>query len=159
MERILVSETVNHVDKTITVKGWANVVRRQGKIVFIDLRDRSGILQCVFVPGNDAYEKVLEVRSEWVLEIEGKLSERPEKMVNQKTVTGRVELQAEKLTVLAKAETLPFAVDTDGMEINEEIRMKYRYLDLRRPRLQRNLMMRHTIAQFVRNFLSAEGFI
>lgn len=160
MERILISETVHHIDKKVKIAGWANVVRRQGKIVFIDLRDKSGILQCVFVPGNaDAYEKVLDVRSEWVLEIEGQLSKRPEKMVNEKTATGHVELQAEKLTVLSKAETLPFAVDTDGMEIGEEIRMKYRYVDLRRERLRRNLIMRHKVSQFVRDFLTQEGFI
>jgi len=159
MQRILISETVNHINEKIKVAGWANVVRRQGKIVFIDLRDKSGILQCVFVPGNDAYGKVLEVRSEWVLEIEGQLLKRPEKMVNQKVATGHVELQVENLIVLSKAETLPFAVDTDGMEINEEIRMKYRYLDLRRERLKHNLIMRHKISNFVREFLTKEGFI
>ena len=159
MERILISETKNNIDENVKIVGWANVVRRQGKIVFIDLRDKSGFLQCVFVPGNEAYEKVLDVRSEWVLEIDGKIIKRPEKMVNSKVETGHIELQAENLTILAKAETLPFDISTDGMEVNEEVRMKYRYLDLRRERLKRNLVMRHRVTKFVRDFFNNEGFI
>jgi len=160
MTRVLISETVNHIGEKVKIAGWANVVRRQGKIVFIDLRDKSGVLQCVFVPDNkDAYENVLEVRSEWVLEIEGQISKRPEKMVNPKVSTGHIELQVENLKVISKAQTLPFDVTTDGMEIGEEVRMKYRYLDLRRPRLQNNLIMRHKVSQFVRNFLTDEGFV
>jgi len=160
MKRILIAEAVNHVDEKIKVAGWANVVRRQGKIVFVDLRDTSGLLQCVFVPYNkDAYEKVLDARSEWVLEIEGKVIKRPEKMVNQKVATGHIELQAEKLTILAKAETLPFSIEGDGHDIGEEIRMKYRYLDLRRERMKQNLIARHQVVKLIRDFLSSEGFI
>ncbi len=143
----------------MTVAGWVNIRRAHGKIVFIDLRDKSGVLQCVFVPNNkEAYDAVAEVRSEWVVELEGQIIKRPEKMVNAEIETGGVEMGVEALRVIAKAETLPFAVDTDGKEINEEIRMKYRYLDLRRPRLKRNLIMRHQVALFMRNFLSQEGF-
>src|SRR5688572_28590675 len=158
MERILIADVVEKTDQKVKVAGWANVVRRQGKIVFIDLRDRSGLLQCVFVPGNEAYDKVLDVRTEWVLEIEGTLSKRPEKMVNAKTKTGHVELQAEVLNVLSKAETLPFPVDTDGMEIGEEVRMQYRYLDLRRERMKNNLIMRYRVIKFIRDFLGSEQF-
>src|SRR3989338_6299500 len=160
MQRFLISETAKHVGQKVKVAGWVNVRRAHGKILFIDLRDRSGILQCVFVPTNkDAYDKAQDIRTEWVVELAGQIVSRPEKMVNANIETGKVELSVEEVNVLAKAETLPFDVTTDGMEINEEIRMKYRYLDLRRPRLQQNLIMRHKTVKFVRDFLSAEGFI
>ncbi|OGZ66082.1 MAG: hypothetical protein A2822_04870 [Candidatus Staskawiczbacteria bacterium RIFCSPHIGHO2_01_FULL_41_41] len=160
MTRFLISEAAKHVGEKVTVAGWVNVRRAHGKIVFIDLRDKSGVLQCVLVPQNaQAYEASQEVRSEWVVELTGQIIKRPEKMVNKEISTGEVEMGVEGLTVLAKAETLPFDVGTDGMEIGEEVRMKYRYLDLRRPRLQRNLIVRHKVSQFVRNFLTGEGFI
>src|SRR3989344_951628 len=137
MQRFLISETVKHVGEKVKVAGWVNVRRAHGKIVFIDLRDISGVLQCVFVPSNkEAYEAVGEVRPEWVVELVGQIVKRPENMVNDKILTGQVELSVESLTVLSKAETLPFSIETDGKEINEEIRMKYRYLDLRRERLK-----------------------
>lgn len=140
--------------------GWVNVRRAHGKILFIDLRDRSGILQCVFLPNNkEAYDASQELRTEWVVELVGEVVARPEKMVNPEIATGTVELSVEGLTVLSKAETLPFDVTTDGREINEEIRMKYRYADLRRSRLKHNLIMRHNVAKFVRDFLTNEGFI
>lgn len=160
MQRFLIAEASKHVGEKITIAGWVNIRRAHGKIVFIDLRDKSGVMQCVFVPSaQEAYDAVAEVRSEWVIALTGQIVKRPEKMVNTEIETGTVELSVEKLEILSKAETLPFAVDTDGMEINEEVRMKYRYLDLRRPRLQKNLIMRHKTALFMRNFLSAEGFI
>lgn len=142
------------------VAGWASVVRRHGKIVFIDLRDRSGVLQCVFTPQiKEVYDKVQEVRPEWVLEITGQIVKRPENMVNPKIETGAIELSVDGLNVLSKSETLPFSIETDGREIGEEVRMKYRYLDLRRERLKNNLIMRHKAAKFVRDFLTEEGFI
>lgn len=160
MERFLIVDTAKHIGEKVKVAGWVNVRRAHGKILFVDLRDRSGVLQCVFVPQNkEAYEKATDIRTEWVVELEGQIVKRPDSMVNKNIETGSVELSVENVIVFSKAETLPFDVTTDGMEINEEIRMKYRYLDLRRPRLQHNLIMRHKTAQFVRNFLSNEGFI
>jgi len=160
MQRFLVNQTAKHVGEKVKVAGWVNIRRAHGKIVFIDLRDISGILQCVFVPSSkEAYDAVAEVRSEWVVELEGQVVKRPENMVNDKIETGKVELSVEKLTVLSKAETLPFTIDTDGMEINEEVRMKYRYLDLRRERLKKNLITRSKSAKFIRDFLTNEGFI
>src|SRR3989344_721557 len=160
MQRFLVNQTAKHVGEKVKVAGWVNIRRAHGKIVFIDLRDISGILQCVFIPSNkEAYDAVAEVRSEWVVELEGQVVNRPENMVNDKIETGKVELSVEKLTVLSKAETLPFTIDTDGMEINEEVRMKYRYLDLRRERLKNNLIARSKSAKFVRDFFTNEGFI
>jgi aspartyl-tRNA synthetase len=148
------------VGETVTVQGWINVRRAHGKIVFIDLRDRSGVLQCVLVPQQDqAYMAAADVRPEWVVELIGKVVKRPENMVNKNIATGEVELAVEHMTVISKAQTLPFDISTDGKEVNEEVRMKYRYLDLRRPRLQRNIMMRQKVTNFVRNFFTNEGFI
>lgn len=159
MERILVSETPQYTDKKIRVCGWVNIVRSHGKILFIDLRDRSGILQVVFLPNEkEAYETVKNVRPEWVIEIVGEVVKRPAQMVNAKIVTGQIELVAKELKVLNEAKTLPIDVGTDGFEIGEEARMKYRYLDLRRERLQNNLRMRYKTFQFIRDFLTKEGF-
>ncbi len=160
MQRFLISETAKHIGEKVKVCGWVNVRRAHGKILFVDLRDRSGILQCVFVPTNkDAYDKAQEVRAEWVIGVVGQIVKRPENMVNKKIETGKVELSVEELKILSKAETLPFSVETDGREINEEIRMKYRYLDLRRERMKNNLIVRHKVVKFIRDFLSNENFI
>ena len=160
MERLLISQTPEKAGEKVKVAGWVSVRRAHGKIVFIDLRDRSGILQCVFLPSNkEACEAVVEIRPEWVVELMGEVVKRPDKMVNAEISTGTVELVVESVNVLSKAETLPFDIDTDGMEINEEVRMKYRSLDLRRERLKTNLIMRHKVSTFVRNFLTNEGFI
>src|SRR3989344_9208222 len=160
MQRFLINQTAKHVGEKVKVAGWVNIRRAHGKIVFVDLRDISGILQCVFIPSNkDAYGFAEKIRSEWVLELVGQIVKRPENMVNANIETGSVEMSMESVKVLAEAKTLPFAIDTDGMEINEEIRMKYRYLDLRRERLKQNLIVRHKVVKFIRDFLSAENFI
>ena len=159
-QRFLVKETAKHIGERIRVCGWVNVRRTHGKILFIDLRDFSGILQIVFVPSNkEAYELAQTLRPEWVVEIIGQIVKRPESMVNPKIETGQVELSVESLKVLSESETLPFPIEGDGYDINEEIRMKYRYLDLRRERMKENFIVRHNVIQFVRNFLSQDGFI
>jgi len=160
MERVNIEDTIRKIGENVNVKGWVNARRDHGKIIFIDLRDRSGILQIVFTPDNkDIYEPVQQLRSEWVISVEGIIEERPEKLINPKLATGKIELKAEKVEILNKAETPPFAIDTDGYEINEEQRLKYRYLDIRRERVKNNLILRHKIIQFIRNFLSEKGFI
>ncbi len=161
MQRFLISETAKHIGEKVKVAGWVSVRRAHGKLVFIDLRDKSGVLQCVFVPSvsKEAHQIAQEIRTEWVVELVGQIVKRPENMINKEIATGEVEMAVESLNVLSKAETLPFDVTTDGMEIGEEVRMKYRYLDLRRPRLQNNLIMRHKMVQFMRNFFSDEGFV
>src|SRR5437868_9700167 len=112
MQRFLVSEIAKHVGEKVKVAGWVNVRRAHGKILFVDLRDRSGVLQCVFVPSSAAaYEAAQEVRPEWVVELVGQIVKRPEKMVNPELSTGQVELSVEELRVLSKAETLPFTID------------------------------------------------
>lgn len=160
MPRFLVAQTAKHIGEKVKVQGWVNVRRAHGKILFIDLRDRSGVLQVVFTPSNkEIYDLAEQLRPEWVIEIIGQIVKRPEKMINPKIETGEVEMSAESLRVLAKAETLPFSIEGDGMDINEEIRMKYRYLDLRRERLKNNLIVRHKAIKFIRDFLDEEDFI
>lgn len=160
MKRTLISETTNCVGQTVTVSGWANVVRAHGKILFIDLRDRSGLLQVVFLPQEaSVYEKVKNVRSEWVISITGQIVARPEKMVNAKISTGGVELVAKDLEVLSEAQTIPFDIGTAGYEINEEVRLKYRYLDLRRDRLQKNIKARDSVISFFRDYMHKNDFV
>ena len=160
MHKFLISETAKHIGEKVKVSGWVNTRRAHGKILFIDIRDRSGVLQLVFGPFNkEIYEKVQNLRSEWVIEVSGQIVKRPENMINPKIETGQVEMSVDEITVLSESETLPFSIEDDGYDINEEIRMKYRYLDLRRDRLKQNLIMRHKTLQFIRNFLEREGFV
>ncbi len=134
MQRFLITEAIKHIGEKVKVAGWVNVRRAHGKIIFIDLRDKSGILQCVFVPSNkNAYEAVGEVRTEWVVELTGQIVKRPENMVNKNIESGMVELSVEELKVLSKAETSPIPV---GEEVPEETdidkRMDWRWIDLRK---------------------------
>lgn len=160
MKRVLNKETIKYIDKLVRVAGWVNVRRVHGKVLFIDLRDKSGILQLVFSQKNKSSYKLAEtLRPEWVITVEGKIKERPKGMQNSKIETGKVELEAENLEILSKAKTLPFSIDSEGYEINEEKRLKYRYLDLRRKRLQKNLAIRQKVIQFIRESLINEDFI
>ena len=160
MKRILNTETIKYLNKEVKVCGWVNSRRDHGKIIFIDLRDISGILQIVFTPQNKKiYQLAQELRPEWVISVEGEVKERPKEMVNPKLETGKIEIQAENLEVFSKAKTLPFSIEGDGYDINEEKRMRYRYIDLRRERMRRNLEMRQKVIQFMRDFLISDGFI
>lgn len=159
LPRTMVADLPQMVGKTVRVCGWVQVVRAHGKVIFFDLRDRSGVIQTVFIPKNKDFETAKTVRSEWVVAITGTVNERPAAMVNEQIPTGKIELFAESLEVFSKAETLPISIDTDGYEISEEHRLKYRYLDLRRPRLHKNLAVRHKVINFMRQFLTEEGFV
>ncbi|MCH7828510.1 aspartate--tRNA ligase [Patescibacteria group bacterium] len=155
MERILARETPEKVAKKVKLAGWVQTRRDHGKLVFLDLRDRTGIVQVVF----KASKEVEPVRPEWVVEIEGEVKERPENMKNPELPTGSIEVVALKLTVLSKAKPLPFPIDTAGYDIEEELRLKYRYLDLRRPRLQRNIKVRSEYIKAVREYLFSKEFV
>jgi len=170
MSRVEISSTVNKVGESVKLAGWVHNRRDHGKLIFIDLRDRSGVIQMVFTPKNgsatsgqgpqdDIYEMASKLRPEWVVEVIGKITQRPEKMFNLEIATGQIELQPENLEVLAEAVTPPFALDTDGKEIGEENRMQYRYLDLRRARLRDNLTLRHRVIKFIRDYLDKQGFL
>ena len=159
MERTEIRLVPELVGKQVLVKGWVHTRRDHGKIIFIDLRDRNGLLQVVFTPGNkETYELAGQLRSEHVVAIIGTVAQRPDSMVNDKLPTGTVELQAEKLELLNPAETTPFEIDS-AQEPGEEIRMQYRYLDLRRERMKNNLIMRHKIIKAVRDFFDLKDFL
>lgn len=158
MKRIMIDETVKKTGEEVTVSGWVHTRRDHGKIIFIDLRDRSGILQVVFVPGSKAYEKVKEIRPEWVISLTGKIKARPEKMINKNMVSGTVEMEAINMEVLNPAITPPFEVDKNTLGVDEELRLKYRYLDLRSERMAKNITLRHDVIRFFREYLWKEGF-
>ena len=158
--RTNIIDTKNKAGEEVELFGWVGGRRDHGKIIFIDLRDRSGVAQVVFVPGDaELYKTAETLRSEWVVKITGKVAQRPEKMINKEIPTGTIEIQPTKLEVLSEAVTPPFALNTDGREIGEEVRMQYRYLDLRRERLLKNLTLRHQIIKFIRDYLNKEGFL
>ncbi len=160
MKRLPILETIQHEGKQITVAGWVQARRDHGKIVFIDLRDASGMLQTVFVPANKGvYEAVQEVRPEWVVKISGIIKKRPEKMRNPEIETGDFEITAETLEVISRAETPPFPIEGAGYDIAEDLRWKYRYLDMRRPRVIEILKKRAAVKGFIRDYLSRRGFL
>ncbi len=140
------------VGEKVTLQGWVETIRDHGKITFIDLRDRSGKVQCVG-------REVAKVTAESVVEILGTVAARPEKLVNPKLATGTVEVQIEKLTVLSPAKELPFPIDTDGYDIDEAVRLKYRYLDIRRPRMRENILVRSKVTRFIREYLLKRDFM
>ena len=158
MKRTMISETVRKVGEEVSVSGWVHTRRDHGKIVFIDLRDKTGLLQIVFVPGSKAYESVQNVRPEWVVEVTGQVKSRPEKLINKELASGTVEMEAVTLVVLNEAKTPPFEVDKNTLGIDEELRLKYRYLDLRSDRMNKNITMRHEVIRFCREFLWKEDF-
>ncbi|MCX6725915.1 MAG: aspartate--tRNA ligase [Candidatus Shapirobacteria bacterium] len=153
MERTLIKDTPKKIGEKVRLCGWVNTRRDHGKMVFIDLRDRTGLVQIV------GDEKLGNLRSEYVIEVEGLIKKRPANMTNDKIATGEVEIEVEKVNILAKSKELPFPIETDGYEINEEKRLKYRFLDLRRSRLLKNLINRHQFIKSVRLWFNDEGFI
>ncbi len=160
MFRTNIVETKDKIGESVDLFGWVSGRRDHGKIIFIDLRDRSGVIQAVITPGDkEMYAAANSLRSEWVLHLRGKIARRPDNMINQEIETGGIEIQPELLEILAEAQTPPFALNTDGKEIGEENRMKYRYLDLRRDRLRKNIISRHRVVKFIRDFLDNNGFV
>ncbi|MEK7659377.1 MAG: aspartate--tRNA ligase [Patescibacteria group bacterium] len=160
MKKLWINEIKDKTGETVELFGWVNVRRDHGKIIFIDLRDRSGIAQLVFTPKDEKLYKIAEtLRSEWVLFVKGEVVERPKGMVNSEIETGKVEVKAVEVIILSKSETPPIPLDGAGHEIEEELRLKYRYLDLRRERLKNNLIMRHKVIKFMRDYLNDRGFI
>lgn len=159
--RILTTETVSKVGEEVLLSGWVNARRNMGKIVFLDLRDREGVVQVVGVPSelDDASNELLkDVRPEWVLQIKGIVKERGEKQKNPDMPTGTIEILLKELVVLNKAETPPFEIDKDTKGIGEELRLTYRFLDLRSERVKNNMKLRHEVNLFFRNYLSEQGF-
>ncbi|NBH77349.1 aspartate--tRNA ligase [Clostridiaceae bacterium] len=146
--------------RTITVNGWVDRVRDKGGVLFLLVRDRSGILQCTFDKSVNAalFDIAFTCRTEFVVAVKGELVARDPAAVNTKMPTGEVELIASDLRILSRAETTPFEID-DNKEAGDQIRLKYRYLDLRRPVMQRNMMLRHRVTQIARNYFDEQGFL
>ncbi len=155
--RITTKDTLQHVGESISVSGWIHRRRDHGKITFFDLRDRWGILQVVATDSTQG--SVKDVRPEYVVRITGTISKRPEKLINADIPTGTVELQATNVEILNTAETPPFEIEKDSINVNEDLRLKYRYLDLRTDRMTQNLIMRHKIVSFLRQYLNERDFI
>ncbi|MEZ3426058.1 MAG: aspartate--tRNA ligase [Lachnospiraceae bacterium] len=149
-----------NVGEYVTVMGWVQKQRNKGGIIFVDLRDRAGILQVIFEEsdcGKENFEKAEKLRSEFVAAVTGRVEKRAA-AVNENLATGEIEVRAESLRILSEAETPPFPIEAES-RTKEELRLKYRYLDLRRPTLQKNLMLRSRITTTIRNFLTGEGFL
>lgn len=158
MTRTTIQKTTERSGQEVLVSGWVHTRRDHGKIIFIDLRDKTGLLQVVFVPGSKAYDSVKNVRPEWVVEISGIIKARPEKLANKDLATGTVEMEAITLEVLNEAKTPPFEITKNTLGIDEELRLKYRYLDLRSERMAKNITLRHEIIRFIREYLWKEDF-
>ena len=152
--------TAAQIGQDVCVMGWVQRRRDHGGLIFIDLRDRTGIIQLALDPDRDlpSHAKAEQVRNEFVLAARGKVSPRPEGTVNPKMKTGEVEVEISELLILNRSETPPFMLD-EFTEVAENIRLKHRYLDLRRPALQKNMIMRHLVAKTVRNYFDEQGFV
>jgi aspartyl-tRNA synthetase len=159
MKRTYIKELKGLVGQEVTVCGWVDVRRDHGKLIFIDLRDMTGRVQSVALPNNkEAHETATRVRSEWVVRATGMVNKRPEKTMSKDDENGAVELELKHIEVLNEAQTPPFDVRSDGHDLNEEARLKYRYLDLRRPRMQRNMRLRSEFVDRIRQFLFKDKF-
>jgi len=159
--RIYIKDLKEHVGEEIIIAGWVDVRRDQGKLVFVDMRDMTGRVQCVVLPNHtEAMEQIKEVRNEWVLKVTGQVNKRSERNIRAGVLNGDVELEVLKIEILNKAETPPFPINEDTIGINEDIRMKYKYLDLRTERMQKNIRNRNKVVKFIRDYLiDEENFV
>jgi len=155
MNRISNIETAKYIGKKVKVAGWVHSRRDHGKIIFIDLRDKTGLLQVVF----SGLKRANSLRSEWVIMVEGTVSKRPKGMINPDLETGKVELKAEKLEIISESKIPPFEITGDTKKVSEETRLKYRYLDLRTKRMKENIIFRHKAIKLIRDFLDKKGFL
>ena len=159
MKKIFNLETKNLIGERVELYGFVSEIRDHGKLIFFDLKDRSSIVQTVISQENKFFSLAKEIKPYSVVKIIGKVQPRPAHLENPKLKTGKIEIVIDEIYILSSAKTLPFDVEDDGYEIDEALRMKYRYLDLRRPRLFKNLRRRHEFLLFVRNFLDGKGLI
>lgn len=158
--RLLTKETISKEGQGVELAGWVAGRRDHGKIIFIDLRDRAGLLQLVFTPGNkEVYTKAAFLRSEWIIGVRGMVKKRPAGMENQNIPTGNIEMEVNEMEILSEAKTPPFETGEDGYGISEDTRMRYRYLDLKRERLTKNLKNRAKVIKFIRDFLTERDFV
>ena len=160
MERTYIANLSSKIGERALIKGWVSVRRDQGKMVFFDFRDMTGTVQGVVLPNEtDAIAVAKETRGEFVVEIEGMVNKRPEKNIQTEKLNGDIELEVKSITILNASEPMPFDIHGDTLGINEEVRLKYRYLDLRNERLTRNIRTRDSIIAFFRAYMRAHDFI
>ncbi len=159
INRTYIKDLSGKVGESVILAGWVDIRRDQGKMVFFDFRDMTGKVQCIVLPASEAITLAKEMRPEWVLRLEGKVNKRPEKNINKDQQNGDIEFSVNLIEVLNKAETPPFTVNEDTSGITEDLRLKYRYLDLRSTRMQNNIRMRDKIVTFFRDHMHANGFL
>ena len=158
MQRTLIGDLHTKKGEEVTIKGWVSVRRDQGKMVFFDFRDRSGSVQGVALPASPAIETAKEVRSEYVVAVDGKVNERPAKNVNDKVPNGNIELEIAGITILAKAEPLPFDMSVDGYNLDLPTELDHRALTLRHQRLQAIFKVQAVIIDSFREYMKAQDF-
>ena len=157
--RTYIEDVSSSMGKEIIIKAWVDVRRDQGKMVFLDLRDVTGKVQAVVLPNHtEALEVAQKLRTEWVVEVRGLVNKRPEKNSKKDVVNGDVEIEVLSIVVLNEATTPAFDIATDGYEVNEEVRLQKKYLDLRRSRLHHNIIMRHKVVKHIRDMLDVQNF-
>jgi len=160
MQRTLIKDTVSKIGEQVLLKGWVNVRRNLGKMVFIDLRDNSGLIQVVIPPGLDeaSLQAAKDMRPEYVVAVTGQVQRRQVDRINSKLATGQVEIAAQTVEIINASQTPPFEIDNEERQAAEELRLKYRYLDLRHERMARNLKLRGQVINYVMNYLTDQGF-
>lgn len=152
--------TADLLDKEVTLAGWVYRRRDHGGVIFIDLRDREGVVQAVIAPEEkEAFQKAEKIRSEYVVQVKGVVRRRPDGTINKNLKTGEIEIRVDELQILNEAETLPFPINDDYQDISEEMRLRHRYLDIRRPEMLNRLLVRAKISHYFRTFLNDAGFI
>ena len=159
MNRTYIKDLKNKVGTEVSISGWVDIRRDHGKLIFIDLRDMSGKIQSVALPNNkEAHEIANKIRPEWIIKAKGIINKRPEKTITKDEQNGEIELELKQIEILNEAQTPPLDVRGDGRDVGEETRLKYRYLDLRRPRMQKNIRNRNKVMFSVRESFIKEGF-
>ena len=157
-KRIFINKLINYKNDTVLIKGWVNVRRDQGKMIFLDIRDMSGIIQGVILPNyTETLDIAKNIRNEYCVAIYGKINERPEKNKKPDILNGEIELEIMEIEILNESLSIPFPIDGDTREISEDVRLKYRYLDLRNNRLRNNIIERDNIMKIVREYLGEQN--
>ena len=157
--RVYINELSAHKGEGVLIKGWVHSRRDQGKMIFLDFRDATGVVQGIILPGSGAMETGKIAREEFVVEVSGKVNDRPGKDKKTDVLNGDLELEILSITILNESAVLPFPISDDSRDINESLRLTYRYLDLRNARMQKNIKNRFRVQNFVRNYLAKENFV